>query len=79
VAVPAHLVELFGFQDRTDDWWFRRRGVLAIHFSTSLHEDYHQPSDTADKLVPSQLEGVARASAGLLDYLASAEPVRDPS
>ena len=70
VAVPADLVELFGFQDRTDEWWFRRRGVLSIHFSTSLHEDYHQVSDTPDKLVPSQLERVARTSDGLLDYLA---------
>ncbi|HEU5056114.1 MAG TPA: M28 family peptidase [Kofleriaceae bacterium] len=70
IAVPAHLVELFGFEDRTDEWWFRRRGMLAIHISTSLHEDYHQPSDTPDRLVPAQLERVARTSAGLLDVLA---------
>jgi hypothetical protein len=70
VAVPAHLVELFGFEDRTDEWWFRRRGMLAIHMSTSLHDDYHEPSDTPDRLVPAQLERVARTSAGLLDVLA---------
>jgi hypothetical protein len=70
VAVPAKLVELFGLEDRTDDWWFRRRGVRAIHVSTSLHEDYHLPSDTPDKIVPAQLERVARTSAGLLAYLA---------
>ena len=70
VSVPAHLVELFGFEDRTDEWWFRRRGMLAIHISTSLHDDYHQPSDTPDRLVPAQLERVARTSAGLLDVLA---------
>jgi hypothetical protein len=71
IPVPAHLVELFGFEDRTDEWWFRRRGMLAIHISTSLHDDYHQPSDTPDRLVPAQLERVARTSAGLLDTLAS--------
>jgi hypothetical protein len=70
IAVPAHLVELFGFEDRTDEWWFRRRGMLAIHISTSLHDDYHKPSDTPDRLVPAQLERVARTSAGLLDVLA---------
>jgi aminopeptidase N len=71
VPVPAALVELFGFEDRTDDWWFRRRGVLSIHMSTSLHDDYHQPTDTADRLVPAQLERVARTAAGLLDHLAA--------
>jgi hypothetical protein len=71
IAVPAHLVELFGFEDRTDEWWFRRRGMLAIHISTSLHDDYHKPSDTPDRLVPAQLERVARTSAGLLDVLAA--------
>jgi len=70
IAVPAHLVELFGFEDRTDEWWFRRRGMLAIHISTSLHDDYHQPTDIPDRLVPAQLERVARTSAGLLDILA---------
>jgi hypothetical protein len=70
VPVPAHLVELFGFEDRTDEWWFRRRGITSIHMSTSLHEDYHQPSDTADRLVPAQMERVARTADGLLDVLA---------
>lgn len=74
VSVPAHLVELFGFEDRTDDWWFRRRGVLSIHISTGLHGDYHQPSDTPDKLSPAQLERVARTATGLLDYLAARRP-----
>jgi len=71
VPVPAALVELFGFEDRTDDWWFRRRGLLSIHMSTSLHEDYHQPTDTPDRLAPAQLERVARTAAGLLDHLAA--------
>lgn len=72
IAAPARLLELFGFDDRTDDWWFRRRGVPAVHFSTGLHDDYHQPSDTPDKIVPSQLERIARTANGLLGALASA-------
>ena len=76
LPVPAALVELFGFEDRTDEWWFRRRGVVSIHISTSLHEDYHQPTDTPDRLAPAQLERVARAAAGLLDHLALLERAR---
>lgn len=76
LPVPASLVELFGFEDRTDEWWFRRRGVVSIHLSTSLHEDYHQPTDTPDRLAPAQLERVARAAAGLLDHLALLERAR---
>jgi Zn-dependent M28 family amino/carboxypeptidase len=70
VPVPAALVELFGFEDRTDDWWFRRRGILSIHMSTSLHEDYHRTTDTPDRLAPAQLERVARTATALLEHLA---------
>jgi Zn-dependent M28 family amino/carboxypeptidase len=70
VSTPAKALEVFGFDDRTDDWWFRRRGVFAVHFSTSMHYDYHQPSDTVDKLVPAQMRRVARTAYGLLVYLA---------
>jgi hypothetical protein len=71
VAVPARAVELFGMDDRTDEWWFRRQRIPAIHFSTSLHDDYHQPSDRLDKIDPAQLERVARTADGLVDYLAN--------
>jgi Zn-dependent M28 family amino/carboxypeptidase len=70
VESPARLLELFGFDDRTDDWWFRRHGVLAVHFSTSMHDDYHRPTDTAEKLVPAQMVRVARTAYGVLAYLA---------
>ena len=49
---------------------FDAAACLAIHVSTSLHDDYHQPTDTPDRLVPAQLERVARTAAGLLDVLA---------
>ncbi len=70
IETPARFLEVFGSDFRTDDWWFRRNGILAIHFSTGMHDDYHQPSDTIDRLVPAQLERVARTAAGLLEYLA---------
>ncbi len=72
VAAPAGLIRLFGFSFRTDDWYFRGRIPLAVHFSTGYHEDYHKPTDTADKLVPAQMSRIARTAAGLLRYLARA-------
>jgi Zn-dependent M28 family amino/carboxypeptidase len=74
VPAPARMIEVFENDFRTDEWWFRRADILAIHFSTGLHDDYHQPSDTADKLVPAQMERVARTAAGLLEHLAGAKP-----
>jgi hypothetical protein len=34
----------------TDTYHFARAGVPCIHFFTAFHADYHQPSDTADKI-----------------------------
>ncbi len=70
IAVPARLLELFGLHDRTDDWWFRRQNIPSIHFSTGLHADYHQESDTVDKIVPQQLSRITNMAAQLLDGLA---------
>ena len=70
VEASAGLVELFGYDDRTDEWWFRRRGMKALHFSTGMHDDYHRPSDTPDKIVFEQIQRVARTAAGALAHLA---------
>jgi hypothetical protein len=70
VPLPARMVSVFGFAFRTDEWWFRRRGMRAIHFTTGYHTDYHQPTDTPDRLVPAQMRRVARTAAGLMDHLA---------
>ncbi len=71
ILVPARLLELFTLHDRTDDWWFRRQGIGAIHFSTGLHKDYHQVTDTPNKIRPNQLARVAHTAAALLDSLAN--------
>jgi hypothetical protein len=71
VPVPARVVELFGMDDRTDEWWFRRQQIPAIHFSTSLHDDYHRPSDRLEAIEPDQLERIARTADGLIEFLAS--------
>ena len=71
IATPAQFLRVFGFHFRTDDWWFRHHGVTAVHFSTGFHRDYHQVTDTPDKLVPKQLRAVARTAQGILDYVAN--------
>lgn len=76
IIVPARLLELFGLHDRTDDWWFRRQGIASFHFSTGLHKDYHQPSDTVEKIVPAQLSRVAQTAQQLLHALAVLQPVK---
>ena len=35
---------------RSDHYSFVKKGVPAIFYFTGLHEDYHKPTDTADKL-----------------------------
>jgi hypothetical protein len=39
---------------------FRKRGVPTLFFSTSENDDYHQPSDTPDKLDPHVLHRITR-------------------
>lgn len=43
----------------TDSTSFYAAGVPTLHFFTNAHDDYHRPSDTADKV---NLEGVARVA-----------------
>jgi hypothetical protein len=55
VTATPSMVKLIGQDWRSDDWVFRDRGVRAVHLSTGLHDDYHKPTDTADKLSRPQL------------------------
>ncbi len=38
------------FYYRSDHYNFARKGVPAIFYFSGVHEDYHQPSDTVDKI-----------------------------
>ena len=62
---PA-LVSLVGEDWRSDDWVFRQAGVPAAHFSTGLHDDYHKPTDTLDRLSRPQMLRIAKFLRGLV-------------
>ena len=58
----------------TDVTAFYPKGVPVIHFFTGSHEDYHRPTDTADKINYQGMQRIAAFAHGLLaDLLASPE------
>lgn len=48
-----------GLLRRSDQWPFIRRGIAGMLVTSGLHEDYHRPSDEADRL---DYEKTARVS-----------------
>ena len=45
---------------RSDNWPFLVKGVPALFFHTGLHPDYHQPTDTADRINYAKMEKIVR-------------------
>jgi hypothetical protein len=45
--VPGHPEMIYC---RSDHWSFARYGIPIVFFTTGLHEDYHQPSDTPERV-----------------------------
>lgn len=48
------------FYRRSDHWNFGRLGVPFVFFFTGVHEDYHRPSDTVDKINFEKLSRVSQ-------------------
>lgn len=48
------------FYRRSDHWNFGRLEVPFVFFFTGVHEDYHRPSDSADKIDYQKLSRVAK-------------------
>ena len=46
--------------NRSDQWNFIREGVPAVFFFAGFHPDYHQPTDTVDKLNFDKIVRVAK-------------------
>ena len=58
---------------RSDHYHFARREVPAIFFFTGIHEDYHRPSDTVDRIDADKAARIAR-----LIYYVATEIANDP-
>jgi Tol biopolymer transport system component len=56
----------------TDVTAFYPKGVPVIHFFTGSHEDYHRPTDTADKINYDGMERIAKLAKGIITDLLNA-------
>ena len=45
---------------RTDSYNFARKGIPAVFFFSGVHDDYHKPTDTFEKVDLEKSAGVAR-------------------
>src|ERR1041384_5406372 len=54
---PSYSGDAYGPSDHTS---FYAAGIPVLMFFTGAHEDYHRPSDTAEKIEPEGLEKVTR-------------------
>ena len=50
------LQTLIGFTERSDHYNFAKYDVPVIFYFNGTHDDYHQPSDTPDKIQYDLLE-----------------------
>jgi len=68
------------FFGRSDHYNFARRGVPALFFFNGTHEDYHQPSDSPDKIDAEKESRIVRLiyHVGLAVANAPARPKWDP-
>ncbi len=58
----------------TDTYHFARAGAPTIHFFTGVHPDYHQPSDTADKIRTEELARIVEVAADMARSYAGGAP-----
>lgn len=57
---------------RSDHFNYARKGIPIIFYFDGVHEDYHRPSDTADKIDYQKMEKVARTIYAMMWKLANA-------
>jgi Zn-dependent M28 family amino/carboxypeptidase len=58
---------------RSDHYNYAKKGVPIIFYFDGVHEDYHQPSDHADKIDYRKMERVTRTIFVLASELANAD------
>lgn len=60
-------------EENSDHYPFYARSIPYLMFHTGLHEDYHRPSDDAEKLNFDGMQKIARLMLGVIDELANAD------
>ena len=48
------------FYYRSDHYNFAKKGIPSIFYFSGVHDDYHRPSDTPDKIMFGKAETIAR-------------------
>jgi len=48
------------FYYRSDHYNFAKNGIPVIFYFSGVHEDYHQPTDTPDKIMHEKMEPIVR-------------------
>lgn len=48
------------FYYRSDHYNFAKKGIPSIFYFSGVHKDYHQPSDTVDKIMFDKMEKIGR-------------------
>ena len=61
------------FFGRSDHYNFARRGIPALFFFNGVHEDYHQPGDSPDKIDAEKESRIVRLIFHLASAVANAE------
>jgi Zn-dependent M28 family amino/carboxypeptidase len=56
---------------RSDHWNFARYGIPSVMMGSGLHDDYHQPSDHADKIEYEKMRRVVELAAALTERVAN--------
>jgi Zn-dependent M28 family amino/carboxypeptidase len=76
-TAQAHGIEVIPDQQPTwrlvyltDAYHFARSGIPYAFFFTGTHPDYHQPSDTADKIRYEELERIVETAADMTRFYA---------
>ncbi len=61
--MPAPIAAIIEKQTRArgDNWSFEQKGIPALFFGSGESDDYHRPTDTADRLRPDIMAPRARA------------------
>lgn len=58
-----------GLFTRSDNYSFYKKGIIAIHFFSGLHVDYHKTTDTVDKIDFANLESRVRQISLVVELL----------